>query len=62
MEEDKISMLEALKGNNKDIFIIKIQNIFDVFSYEDYSWIEDGSDRGKSCCKYGERSRSQKHI
>lgn len=41
MEEDKISMLEALKGNNKDIFVIKIQNIFNVFSYEDYSWIED---------------------
>ena len=41
MEDDKISMIEAIKGNNYDIFITKLQNVFNIFSYEDYSWVEE---------------------
>lgn len=41
IEEDKLSIIDAIKGNEHDILVTKIQNIFNIFTYEDYAWIED---------------------
>lgn len=41
IEEEKKNICDAKKMNNYDIFIIKIQNFFNVFSIEDSELLED---------------------
>lgn len=41
IKEDKELSSDAIKGNKYDIFITKLQNIFNIFGEDDYAWIEE---------------------